>query len=182
MIKPAVIKPEAIKPEIPTKKGGKLETVERGSKPIEESPLSQPIEDYEHEEEKPYIVEYFDLNIPYYSVEEDQTKRDLEAINEFVKDQLVFSKKKLDLESYDNYMLKLKEKLGIEDDLRIDAAIERIAGFVDAYNEISILEKKSNHKKFINRIVYFAKGKDFDRDTLSLLIQDEYIKWLNTNQ
>lgn len=177
------MKPAIIRADIPTEPATKgiKEVVELAPDPSIDAP-SQLLESYEEEESHPYAVKYFNLYIPYYGVDDSPVRENLDAIDEFVKDEMETSNKKPNIDSYKKILDDLQKKLEIESNTEEESVIERLAGFIKAYNRIKKLEDKKNRKEIVKRIVKFAKGRDYDTDALALYLEEEYLKWLSTNQ
>ena len=76
--------------------------------------------------------------------------------------------------SYRKVLDELKARLGVPDDSTND--LERIYGFVRAYEDINASLEKKDRNKLKTRLLNIARDKDFDSKTLVQVIAEEYMK------
>jgi len=171
----------------PAAKGPDLTVTERAPKEIPdlsgvvewetEADLDRPIEIFEKEEGYPYAAKYFDIKVDY-NFEDVPDYDNLTLIDDFVKESVEMENRKGTESGYKKMLDSLKKKLGIDGDIKETAVIDRLAGFIKAYNRIKETRAKTDRRDTLTQLYKLAKGRDFDRDQLALLIEEEYIKSL----
>ena len=172
---PVVKKPEIIEPEVREKKKEVVDT-SGSSQPYTEADINPPIDIYEKEEGSPYIVKYFGLKMPYYDIDESQFRKNLDVIDEFVKEEIKLSGRKPTIKEYQRILDMMKNKLDINGEVKEENIIERMAGFIRAFKRIKQLKEKKQRKEILKSLFKLAKGKDFETKELALLLEESYLK------
>lgn len=176
MTSPAVLTPDIPEPELTVAEKKVRDEPVEGPDALEDAPEPRLLENFEKEEHRPYVVDYLDLYMPYYPAIDNETTDQLELVDEFVKDELDLTSKNQTVENYTKVLDGLKKKLGIEDGVKEEAILERLAGFVKGYNHIKELKEKRSRREILDLIYKIAKGRNFDSQDLELLITEEYLK------
>jgi hypothetical protein len=177
-----VVTPSVKAPEVqPPKKtvGTKQKLNIRQNEPLalEDIPGNTPLDQYELEAEQPYVVELLDYTIPYYNAEEGTTRESLDLIDDFIKREILHVGYKPDTTAYEKILKVTKKKLGIDESTIRENALERLAGFVEAYNRLATSEEKVVSKGILKKLYLLAKDRDYDKEGLTLYLEEEYIKW-----
>ena len=173
------IGPAPKSPEQPKVIQSKKESVERSEvspTPIVDIPTDKLIDTYEKEQEYPIVVEYFGVYPPFYKAKDNIQVEKLDLIDDFVKGQIEKENKSQTVKSYRNILDSIKKKLGIEKDIKPENVVERLSGFIKAFNRIRDIQQKKADKETLALIYKIAKGKDFDSNQLAMLIEEEYLK------
>ena len=140
---------------------------------VTEADTNPPIESYEETTKLPVCVDYFGEKADY-GLDNHPMAEEFKAIDKWVKDELAINHRTPSTGSYRKVFDELKARLGVPDDSTND--LERIYGFVRAYEDINASLEKKDRNKLKTRLLNIARDKDFDSKTLVQVIAEEYMK------
>ena len=169
------IRQPAVRAEIP--KGPKEVRADPTHTPTGVQPdrESQPVEIYEQESDLPLILEGFGVNPPFgFNGLDEREQEKYATVDKYLREGLRADGRKETVKNYLKALRGLEKKLEIDDGS--EEMLERMYGFVSAYNRVTKIQGKDVRDKVLKMMYKVAKGKDFDADELSLRIQEDYLR------
>jgi len=170
---PAVKRPETTLPE--QKAPPEVIDTSGSAQPETKADKNPPLEVFEKEEGYPYVAKYFDIRVDY-NFDDLPDAEGLDLIDKFVKENIETNSKTENIKSYTNTLDSLKKKLGIDRDVKKETVIERLTGFVKAFNELKKLNDKDASTSIFETLVKLGRGKDFDAKDTELLLVEAFLK------
>lgn len=170
---PVSLKPEPPEPKI---KETVQEIADPGPEPITDVPGAKPLDVYEQENDQPFLLEYLGIERPHFAIDEGPERENIELVDQYVKEEIKATGKKENTDSYGKILSSFEKRLGIEANTKEAEIIERMGGFLRAFQRIKDQLEKENRKETLKTLFKLAKGKDLDDYQLEIYLVEKFLQ------
>lgn len=138
-------------------------------------PEEQPVDSFEAENQHLLLLDCFGIR-PIDYIGDEATKEKIEAVDKFIKEEIQINHYKTNIKTYKRVLEGIKKKVGITQDFEIDAVLERLFGFIKAYNKIKEGQDEKFRRETLRELFKSIKKKDFNSEEMELRLVEDYLK------